>query len=77
MGRWGLLELGPLYRGPLLILAGMVLTTLSGCQLIGGPRGETTRDRPTDVRDQAEFDPTEGEVYQGYLEIDGGRVQAA
>jgi hypothetical protein len=61
---------------PARVLAALTITSLIGCQVIGGGPGRPTRDRSPEAPG-AEFDPAEGEVYQGYLEMDGGRVQAA
>jgi hypothetical protein len=49
----------------------LVLSLLGGCQIIGGgaPGGAG--------EDAWGFQPPEGVVYQGFLEMDGGRVPAA
>jgi hypothetical protein len=44
--------------------------------LIGSSSGQPFGDRPPQIYETA-FDPSEGDVYQGFLEMDGGRVQAA
>ncbi len=54
-------------------LAGLFLP---GCQLIGGRSGEAAGNRPS-VDWETGLDPVEGEIYQGHLEMEGSRVQAA
>ena len=63
-------------KGAVWIVWALTLPSLFGCQMIGGgqgnpepnPRSETQTEGPA---------PLGGEVYQGHLDMDGGRIQAA
>ncbi len=54
------------------VLLALTITSVIGCQVIGGG----PRDRSPEAH-RPELDPADGDVYQGYLQMDGGRVQAA
>ena len=63
-------------KGALWIVGALTLPSLFGCQMIGGGQG-SPGPNPRSESQTEEPAPLGGEVYQGHLDMDGGRIQAA